>query len=142
MPLEIDPSTEFGARVATHLAEDRIVWLTTTDAGGGPQPKPVWFLLEDGGTVLIYSQPDGAKVRHIGRNPRVSLNFNSDPKGLDVVVITGMAEVVEEAPRADATGAYVTKYAPGIEMIGMTSASFSDAYPVAIRITLETLRGM
>jgi len=43
MALEIDPATEFGARAAKHLTDDQIVWLTTTDAHGGAQPKPVRF---------------------------------------------------------------------------------------------------
>jgi hypothetical protein len=35
----IDLTTEFGRRVAQRLAEERIIWLTTMDAAGFPQPK-------------------------------------------------------------------------------------------------------
>jgi PPOX class probable F420-dependent enzyme len=55
MPL-IDPSTDFGARVARRLADETIGWLVTVDAEGTPQPSPVWYLW-DGETILIYSNP-------------------------------------------------------------------------------------
>ena len=42
--ISIDTSTPFGARIANQLANDEIMWLTTVDANGTPQPVPVWFL--------------------------------------------------------------------------------------------------
>ncbi len=56
-----DPTTEFGARVAARLRDERIIWLTTTGADGTPQPNPVWFLW-DGASFLIYSLPDAARL--------------------------------------------------------------------------------
>ncbi len=35
----IDESTEFGARVAAHLREERVVWLTTVTPSGAPLPS-------------------------------------------------------------------------------------------------------
>ena len=141
MALEIDGMNEFGARALKHLAEDQIVWLTTSDAHGGPQPKPVWFLWEDGGTDLVYTGAETATVRHIGRNPRVALNFNTDPPGYDVVILIGTAEVVRDTPRADSIPAYIDKYANAMAVIGLTPLSFSDPYDVAIRVTPEKIRG-
>jgi hypothetical protein len=40
----IDEGTEFGARAARHLRDDRIVWLTTVIPAGVPLPSPMWFL--------------------------------------------------------------------------------------------------
>ena len=40
----IDEGTEFGARVARHLREDVVVWLTTVTPSGAPLPAPVWFI--------------------------------------------------------------------------------------------------
>jgi hypothetical protein len=34
----IDEGTEFGARVARHLREDPVVWLTTVTPAGAPLP--------------------------------------------------------------------------------------------------------
>ena len=41
--------------------------------------------------MTIYSQPNGAKLKHIAANDQVSLNFNCTPDGGDVVVISGRA---------------------------------------------------
>jgi len=38
---------------------------------------------------LIFSENGKAKLRHIARNPRVSLNFNTDEDGGDVAVFIG-----------------------------------------------------
>jgi PPOX class probable F420-dependent enzyme len=82
----IDLNTEFGHRVQNRLEQEPVIWLTTVDSKGSPQPRPVWFHW-DGETVLIYSQAEGAKVRHIKHNPHVALNLNSTPDGGDVVVL-------------------------------------------------------
>ncbi len=140
MPFTLDPTTEFGARVAAHLADDQVVWLTTVRADGRPEPSPVWFLW-DAGAVLIYSQENTLKLRNIAARPNVSLNFNATEHGGDVVVITGHAEILPDAPRAFDVPAYITKYTGGIESISMTPQSFGDGYPVTIRVTPTNLRG-
>lgn len=136
----IDTSTEFGRRVAHRLGAERIIWLTTIDDRGAPQPRPVWFLW-DGETILIYSRPDTAKLRHIGRNPRVSLNFDGDGLGGDIIVITGEAHVDRDAPPADQVPAYAEKYRAGFERISMTPVQFAQTYSVAIRVLPIQLRG-
>ncbi len=40
----IDEATEFRARAARRLREERIAWLTTVGGSGMPQQVPVWFL--------------------------------------------------------------------------------------------------
>lgn len=47
----IDCSSEFGARVAAHLREETIVWLTTVTPSGAPLPRPVGFLWDGHATV-------------------------------------------------------------------------------------------
>ena len=74
----IDTATDSGRRVAQRLENERLVWLTTVAPDGTPQPSPVWFLW-DGGSVLIYSQPNRPKLRHIQRNPNVASNFDITP---------------------------------------------------------------
>jgi PPOX class probable F420-dependent enzyme len=140
MAIQIDTTTDFGKRVEKRLNEELIVWLTTTGKDGTPHPKPVWFHF-DGETILVYSKPDTAKLRHITQNPRVSLNLNSDQYGNDVVVVTGSAVVDEDAPACSAIPAYVEKYQEGIGSIGMTPESFAAAYNVAVRITPDKLSG-
>ena len=74
----IDTATDSGRRVAQRLENERLVWLTTVAPDGTRQPSPVWFLW-DGGSVLIYSQPNRPKLRHIQRNPNVASNFDITP---------------------------------------------------------------
>lgn len=136
----IDTSSEFGQRVAKRLADEQIAWLATVDGSGTPQPNPVWFIW-DGQTVLIYSQPDQAKIRNVERSGRVSLNFNSDFHGGDVAILTGTATIEPTGPAADQNPAYIQKYADGIASINMTPESFASSYSVPIRITPQKLRG-
>lgn len=138
--MDIDRSTEFGARVARRLRDERIAWLTTVDPAGTPQPAPVWFLWDEE-SILVYSQPATAKLRNIDRNPRVSLNFDGDGNGGDIVVITGTARIDAAAPAAAAVPAYLDKYREGIRRIGTTPEAFARDYSVAVRIVPERLRG-
>jgi PPOX class probable F420-dependent enzyme len=105
-----------------------------------PQPSPVWFLW-DGETVLIYSQPGTPKLRNIEANPSVSLNFNTDPYGVDVVVLTGDASIAPDEPPANAVPAYAAKYAEGMALIGMSAEDFATAYSVPIRVRPSDVRG-
>jgi PPOX class probable F420-dependent enzyme len=138
--VQIDTSSEFGARAARRLNEDTIGWLTTVSPGGTPQPSPIWFLW-DGETAVIYSRPDTPKLRHIAANPKVSLNLDGDGRGGDIVVLTGEAEIDESIPPANQDQAYLAKYTQGIAGIKMTPESFAAAYSVPIRFRPTRLRG-
>ncbi len=138
----IDQKNEFGARVAKRLREESTIWFTTTGADGTPQPRPVWFLWDEASnTFLIFSQPAGAKVRHIERNPHVALNLNSNPYGGDIVVFTGEAEILRGNIPADFMKAYVAKYRAGMKNIGMNPQQFEQSYSMAIRVTPSKMRG-
>jgi PPOX class probable F420-dependent enzyme len=109
----IDESTEFGARVARHLREETFLW--------------------DGGeNVSVYSQR-GARIRNIGRNPKVTLNFRDDANGGDIVVLSGRAEVDESGPSAAEDAAWMAKYAAEWERVGMTAESFTERFNVSVR---------
>lgn len=138
--VNIDTSTEFGERVTRHLEDDRIVWLSTAGSDGTPQPSPVWFLW-DGDSVLIFSQPATPKVRNIEANARVSLHFNSNENGGDVVILIGDAQVDAETPAASALPAYVEKYIDGMNGISMSPEEFAAAYSVPVRVRPTSLRG-
>lgn len=140
MPLTLDTSTEFGARVERRLRQEVIIWLTTVRADGLPQPSPVWFLW-DGQTLLIYSRPNQPKLRNIARSPKVALHFDSDGQGGDIVIFDGEAVITPGQPPADRVSDYVAKYAAGIAALGLTPASFAAAYSVPIRVTLHGVRG-
>jgi PPOX class probable F420-dependent enzyme len=138
--MQIDTTTPFGARVLRRLREDRLIWLTTVRPNGQPEPSPVWFFWE-GETVLIYSRPNNQKLRDIAANPHVALNFDGDGQGGDIVILTGQAEIVPDAPSADQVAAYASKYEWGFERVKLTAKAYAEAYSVAIRVHPTKLRG-
>ncbi len=136
----IDESTEFGARVARHLREERIVWLTTVTPAGAPLPRPVGFVWDGGENVSVYSQP-GARIRNIARNPKVTLNFGGDGEGGDIVILSGTAEVDESGPSAVEDAAHTAKYAGEFERFGMTAESYAQRFSVPVRIHITAVDG-
>ena len=136
----IDFTTEFGKRAESRLNEDHIIWLTSVDTHGKPQPRPVWFLWE-AGSILIYSRPQTHKVHHIVNNPQVSLNFNSDHYGGDIVVFLGEAQIPQTPVPEDMVTMYFKKYAQGMKDLGMTADDFRNSYSLPIIISPISLRG-
>jgi PPOX class probable F420-dependent enzyme len=136
----VDEGSEFGTRVARRLREEMIVWLTTVTPSGAPLPRPVGFLWDGGDNVLVYSQP-GARVRNIARNPKVTLSFDSDGQGGDIVVLSGTAEVNESAPTAAENAAWVAKYAAAWKHWGMTPESFVQRFNVPVRVRVCAVHG-
>ena len=133
-------STPFGERVARRLREELVIWLTTVGADGTPQPNPVWFLW-DGETIVVYSLPDAARIAHIKRNSRVSLNFDGDGQGGDIVVIAGDARISEAVLPANQVSEYTEKYSELIERSFQTSENFASQYSLPLRITPTKVRG-
>lgn len=138
--MQIDTSTDYGKRVERRLKEETIIWLTTVRRDGTPQPSPVWFLW-DGETVLIYSRPNQQKQRNIERSSNVSLHFDSDGRGGNIIVLSSTAQIDTDAPPATDLPAYIEKYGEAITRIGMTPESFAAAYSLAIRVTPTDVRG-
>jgi PPOX class probable F420-dependent enzyme len=137
----VDESTDFGRRAAAHLREDTIVWLTTVGANGAPLPTPVWFVWDGADSVRVQSLPTASRVRHIGANPRVALNFAGDGRGGDIVVLSGRATVDADAPPVHRVDAYVEKYRSALERMGLTAEQFGQRYAVALRVDLTRVRG-
>lgn len=137
-----DPSTLFGERVARRLRDERLMWLTTVDANGTPQPTPIWFLWDEAtSTFLIYSRSDAKRLEHIIRNPRVALNFDGNGSGGDIIVFTGEAEISSADPPADRLPAYTEKYRDFIARRYDTPGKFASIYSVALRVMPRRIRG-
>ena len=136
-----DPLTENERRFVSRMAVEQVIWLTTVSANGTPQPRLVWFIW-DGDAVIVYSQPEAWKVRHVRHNPHVALHFNSDPEGSDFQVMIGEAVIDEEAPPVIDEPRYLAKYREGIFGIDMTEQSYSDTFRTAIRIRPKYVRGL
>ena len=130
------PQFEPSGHVLRRLTDDPIGWLTTVSPSGRPSPRPVWFRW-DGERCVVYSQPGTAKLRHLAANDQVSLHFNSDAHGGDVVAIAGRARLLPDAPPADAWPGLLAKYAGLLDAIGMSAEHFVSTYAVALEFVPE-----
>ncbi len=136
----LDFNSRFGRHANRRLRQEKIIWLTTVDSTLTPQPRPVWFHW-DGQKILIFSQREKAKLRHIAGNSRVALNLNTDEDGGDVVVLIGEAMPLDQAPDPNRVKAYLRKYHKGIKDLGMTVQEFTESYSVPVLVTPKALRG-
>jgi PPOX class probable F420-dependent enzyme len=116
-----------------------VVWMTTVTPAGSPVPRPVWFIWDGAESVLMFSQP-GPRVRNIEANPRVTLSFDGNGRGGDIIVFSGTAAVEPETP-ATQSPEYLAKYDDHIARIGLTPETFAERYSVPVRIAFTRLSG-
>jgi PPOX class probable F420-dependent enzyme len=122
-------------QVERRLTTDEVAWLTTVTPAGKPAPRPVWFVW-DGETIVIYSMNGAARLRNIEHNPQVTVHFNSVSGG-DIVVISGRAEVLPDAPPPSDFPGLLDKYAVLIQRMGETPEWYDNNYGVGLRVTPE-----
>jgi PPOX class probable F420-dependent enzyme len=121
------------------LTTDEVGWLTTVTPDGKPAPRPVWFVW-DGQAIVVYSMNGAARLRYIEHNPQVTLHFNS-AGGSDILVISGTAERLPDAPKPSEFPGLLDKYGPLIERMGQAPQWYDDNYGEAILITPERTWG-
>jgi PPOX class probable F420-dependent enzyme len=123
------------SHVEARLHGNLMAWLTTVRPDGRPVSVPVWFLLRDDDTVLVYSQPDTQKLRNIQVNPHVALGLDVTDLGRDIIRLDGIAQQVYDVPPADQTPQYAVKYAERIGALFGTADKFAARFSAAIVIT-------
>jgi PPOX class probable F420-dependent enzyme len=138
-------------KLTSHLSDDRrahvegrlranlMAWLTTVRPDGRPDSVPVWFLLRDDETILIYSQAAKIKLRNIRQNPQVTLGLDVTDLGRDIIRVEGTAEHVPGFPAADQVPEYKVKYAERIAANFGTASQFAALFPEALIITPHRL---
>jgi PPOX class probable F420-dependent enzyme len=126
---------ELTEQVKRRLTTDEVAWLTTVTPTGKPAPRPVWFVW-DGAAIIIYSMNGAARLKYIERNPQVTVHFDSN-RGGDIVVLSGRAEVVPDAPSPSEFPGLLAKYESHIERMGETPEWYDNNYGVALRVTPE-----
>jgi PPOX class probable F420-dependent enzyme len=122
-------------RVESRLQTNLMAWLTTVSPAGKPDTVPVWYLLRDDETILIYSQPRKAKLTNIDHNPAVALGLDVTDLGRDVIRLEGDATRRPDVPPADQVPEYVAKYVERIAAIFGTAERFADLFSEAVVIT-------
>ncbi len=135
-----DPGTTLGETVRERLASEQVIWLTTVGKDGTPQPNPVWFLY-DHGEILVYNLHSAHRLAHVRQRPQVSLNFDSDGHGGNVVVIAGLARIVTTEPLPSEHAGYVAKYGQPMANVSGSAEKFAASYNVAMRIEIRKVRG-
>lgn len=135
-----DRATAYGKRVHRRLTDETTIWLTTTGRDGTPQPNPVGFLWDGGDSMLTYSETNARRLANIRRQPRVSLNFDSNG-GEDIVVLIGTAEILDDHPAVPDNPAWLEKYGDAIDARFGGAAKFAARFSVPVRIHLTRVRG-
>ena len=84
--------------VRDFLRASRTMMINSIGPGGYPHPMPMWFAVDDDGTVRMTTFRKSQKILNLRRDPRVSLLVESgeDYGELRGVVIYGKAVVVDD----------------------------------------------
>jgi PPOX class probable F420-dependent enzyme len=123
------------SHVEVRLRGNLMAWLTTVRPDGRPVSVPVWFLLCDDETLLVYSKPNTQKLRNLQHNPNVAFGLDVTDLGRDIIRLDGTAELVEKIVPADQNRQYVVKYIERIGAIFGTAEKFAELYSVPVVIT-------
>jgi PPOX class probable F420-dependent enzyme len=122
-------------RVEGRLHHNLIAWLTTVRPDGQPVSVPVWFLLRDDETILLYSRPQTQKLRNIAANPKVSLALDVTDIGRNIVRLEGTARRAHDQPPANQHPAYLAKYTERIAALFATPEQFATLFSGVLIIT-------
>lgn len=81
-----------------YLSTALTVILVTVGRDGYPHAVPMWFLVDDDGTIYMTTYGRSQKVVNVRRNPRVALLVESGVRydELKGVLLRGKAEVIED----------------------------------------------
>ena len=99
MPSRRDLIRMSDAELREYLRTSKTMTIVSLGPGGYPHPMPMWYAVDDDGTVRMTTFRKSQKVRNIQRDPRVSLLVESgggDYSQLRGVAIYGKAQVVDD----------------------------------------------
>jgi PPOX class probable F420-dependent enzyme len=122
-------------RVEARLRTNLMAWLTTVRPDGQPVTVPVWFLLRDDETILLYSRPQVAKLTNIAANPKVSFALDVTDIGRNIVRLEGTARRGPDMPAANEEPAYLAKYIERMAALFGTPDQFAALFSAALIIT-------
>jgi PPOX class probable F420-dependent enzyme len=135
MKLTADLPAADRERAENRLRSNLIAWLTTVRPDGQPVSVPVWFLLRDDETILVYTRPEKQKLRNIAANPKVSLVLDVTDIGRNVVRLEGTARTADDQPPASEHPAYLAKYTERIGALFGTPEQFATLFSAPLIIT-------
>lgn len=136
-PWLFDESRTEHRKALRKLEHDVIAWFITVNAQGEPHGVPVWFLWHEG-TVIVMSEPDAAKVKHVRRGSPVLVHLEGGRFGNDVVVLNGTAEISERSSAEwlpDIGDIFDAKYVEGFEDYGAGIDAIVQKFSAVIIVT-------
>lgn len=103
--------------IQRYLATKDVAVLAMITPSGGPLATPMWFVHDE--TELAMVSVDGlAKIRHLERDPRVSVVAEGGERGaIDGVVLTGAVRFLDGDERIEWGRRFRTKYEPSIDRL-------------------------
>ncbi len=90
------PMSEVEVRTFLTALPARTAKLATVRADGRPHIAPVWYDLDDSGSLVFNTGESTVKGRNMRREPRVSLCVDDDRPPFSFVVVEGVAEISDD----------------------------------------------
>jgi PPOX class probable F420-dependent enzyme len=80
------------------LGDNKTIILVSQGPGGFPHPMPMWFAVDDDGSICMATYRSSQKIVNIRRDSRVSLLVESGDRYAELkgVVIYGHAEIIDD----------------------------------------------
>ncbi len=84
--------------VRSYVRGSKTIILTSNGSGGFPHPMPMWFGIDEDGTIRMTTFRASQKVKNLRRDPRVSLLVESGQEYSELmgVVFYGKAQVIDD----------------------------------------------
>jgi hypothetical protein len=128
--------------LADFLDEPNLARIGTLDGEGAVHVVPAWFHW-DGVLLQIGAQADDAKVRHVRRSGRASVEIDSDIRRKRGILVRGAGRVVD-GPAGKATyerisAAQVRRYQPDRPPLETAQRMAARGEPVVIEIRPESI---
>ena len=84
--------------IRDYLAAAKTIIITSNGTGGYPHPMPMWFVVDDDGTIRMTTFRASQKVKNLQRDSRVSLLAESGEEYAELsgVLMYGNAELIED----------------------------------------------
>ena len=90
------PMTDEQVRAFLTASPPRTGKLATVRADGRPHVAPVWYDLDDDGTIVFNTGARTVKGRNLARDPRASLCVDDDRPPFSFVTVEGLVDLSDD----------------------------------------------
>jgi hypothetical protein len=108
-------------------------------ADGRPHIAPIWFDVDDDGSLVFNTGESTVKGRNIRREPRVSLCVDEDRPPFSFVVVEGVAEISEDLDEVRQWAARLGGRYMGAERAGEYGSRNGVAGELLVRVRPERI---